>query len=75
MDNLGLNAGYFLVQLLNLGVLCGWPLLSLGTLFALRQQKLTGLQQAIWVLIVLVVPFIGALAYWIVKPAAENQTT
>ena len=72
IDNFGLDAGFLAVQLFNLTLVCGWPLLSLGTVFALRQHKLTGSLQAIWVLIVLVVPFLGALAYWIVRPTSEN---
>jgi hypothetical protein len=72
MDGFGLNAGFLLIQLFNLALICGWPLLSLGTVFALRQHKLTGTLQAVWVLIVVAVPFLGALAYWIVRPTSEN---
>ena len=49
-------------------LLCGWPLLSLATLFDLRHRPLTGAPQLLWVLIILLIPILGAAAYWIVQP-------
>ena len=69
MDSLGTNLGYLLVQLLNFTIILGWPLLSLIALFALRRRTLTPVAQAIWALIILAVPFLGAIAFWIVKPS------
>lgn len=47
-----------------------WPLLSLVTLFFLRQQQLPGSNKLAWVLIILLLPFLGVMAYWIVQPKA-----
>ena len=73
MENWGFNTGFLVIQLFNLALLCGWPIFSLVTLFALKNKKLTGTKQAIWVLIVVAVPFLGSLAYWIVQPAEESE--
>ncbi|HEX9331110.1 MAG TPA: PLDc N-terminal domain-containing protein [Anaerolineales bacterium] len=49
-------------------VLIGLPIISL---IDLAKKKLNGTPLAIWVLVICGVPFIGSLAYWIVKPTTE----
>jgi hypothetical protein len=48
-----------------------YPLLSLAALFALRQSRLTGIPQVLWAFLIVVVPVLGALAFFIVNPS-EN---
>jgi hypothetical protein len=45
-----------------------WLLLSLFALLRLRQQSLPETALAIWAVFIVVVPFLGALAYLIVQP-------
>lgn len=59
----GLNIG--VSELLILGA---WPILSLVALFALRSRPLTGVAQAIWALLIIVIPVLGPLAFFIVAP-------
>jgi hypothetical protein len=63
--------GLLVRLLLGLAPLLLWLLLSLLTLFTLRGRGLTGITQAVWVLIIVAVPFLGALAFWIVRPSAQ----
>lgn len=63
MEPVGLNIG--VSELLVLGL---WPILSLVALFALRNRPLTGIAQAIWALLIIVVPVFGPLAFFIVQP-------
>lgn len=49
-----------------------WPVLSLIALFSMREQGLEGVQQALWVLIVLLIPIMGAVAFWIIKPVKQG---
>lgn len=70
MEVLGVN---WVLLLINLALVCGWPILSLVTLFALKRKKLEGTSLAIWVLIVTAIPFLGSLAYWIFRPAGETE--
>jgi hypothetical protein len=66
----GINSGFLLITLFNLALLLGWPLLSLLALFSLRGRGLAGATLALWVLIIVAVPFLGALALWIVRPSS-----
>jgi len=70
MDALGINWGFLLIQLLILG---SWPILSLIALFALRRRRLPGTSQVLWALLVVAIPVLGALAFFIVKPIENDQ--
>ena len=68
MDELGINTGLLLVQLIPAIVLIGFPIISL---IDLKKKTLSGTTLAIWVLIICAIPLIGSLAYWIIKPSSE----
>jgi Phospholipase_D-nuclease N-terminal len=67
MQVLGFDWGYVLVMLFNLLLLGGWIVLTILALFQLRNRELPETARAIWILILLV-PILGALAFWIVRP-------
>ena len=68
MEMVGINWGYLIIQLLIFGL---YPLLSLAALLALRHSHVTGLVQVLWALLIVAIPVLGALAFFIVKPT-EN---
>lgn len=68
MDLLGINFGLLVRLFFSLALPLSWLLLSLLALFALRGRGLAGTTLAIWVLIIVAVPFLGVLAFWIVRP-------
>ena len=70
MEALGINWGFLIIQMLIFGC---WPFLSLIALFALRRKRLTGTNQALWALLMVAIPVLGALAFFIVKPVENNQ--
>ena len=70
MDALGINITFLFMQLIFLILLIGFPVV---TLFDLAKKKLSGTPLALWVLIICAIPLLGALAYWIIKPIAENK--
>lgn len=70
MEQLGINPTLFFAQLIPVILLIGMPIISL---LDLRKKKLTGSTLAIWALVICIVPFIGPLAYWIIKPSSENK--
>jgi hypothetical protein len=45
-----------------------WPVLSLATLMSLRRRQMMALPQALWALIILVIPVLGSAAFWLVRP-------
>ncbi len=59
----GLNIGVYELLILSL-----WPILSLVALFALRHRPVTGVSQALWALLIIVIPVLGPLAFFIVAP-------
>ncbi len=70
MDALGINGGLLLIQFFFTALFIGLPIVSL---IDLARKKLTGTPLAIWALLICVVPLIGSLAYWIIKPTAESK--
>ena len=74
METLGINLGLLIIQLVSFFIIGGYPILSLIALFALRRNRLTGTNQTIWALLIIAVPFLGALAFFIVKPTENTQS-
>ena len=70
MDALGINFGLLLQQVFFVILLIGLPIISL---IDLARKRLSGTPLAIWALVICLVPVIGSLAYWIIKPPAESK--
>ena len=70
MEPLGINGGLLLIQFFFIALFIGLPIISL---IDLAKKKMTGTPLAIWALLICVVPLIGSLAYWIIKPTAESK--
>ena len=70
MDALEINFSLLLLQSIIPVVLIGLPVISL---LDLAKKKLSGTALALWVLMICAIPFLGPLAYWIVKPTAESR--
>lgn len=67
MDSLGIHLGFLEIQLIAFS-LCLPLILSLAALFSLRKQNLRGTALGLWVLIICILPYLGAFAYWIIRP-------
>jgi len=70
MEMLGINWGFLIIQMLVFGM---YPLLCLVALFALRRRRITGMAQVLWALLIVAIPVLGALAFFIVKPSENTQ--
>ncbi len=70
METLGINSGLLFVQMIVMLVVFGLPIISL---FDLRKKGLGSTELGIWVLVICIVPVIGSLAYWIIKPSSEER--
>jgi hypothetical protein len=62
------GATEWLVVAFNMLICLGWPLVSLVTLLFLRRRELSTTAQAVWSLTVVAIPFMGAIAFWIINP-------
>lgn len=59
---------YLLFQVINILILILWLSLTIYALFQIKKWQLSGDRQIIWILIVLMIPVLGALAFLIVAP-------
>ncbi len=50
-------------------ILLLWPVLSIAALFALRVRPLTATAQALWAFMIIAIPVLGSLAFFIVMPS------
>ncbi|MHB0966169.1 MAG: PLDc N-terminal domain-containing protein [Bellilinea sp.] len=67
-------SGAEIVQGLNFALLLATPVLIIVSLLKLRKIVLPAQTKALWAVIILVIPIIGALAFLIVKPGnSANQ--
>lgn len=69
MNSLGINMEYLIIQL----IVIIWPILVLWALFTLRRAQLAEINKALWSFIIIAIPLLGSLAFFIVKPGKENQ--
>jgi hypothetical protein len=70
MEALGINFGLLIVQSI---IPITWFVFTGICLVDLGRKKLTGTPLALWVLIICAIPFLGALAYCIIRPTAEGN--
>ena len=61
-----------IVNLLLLGLLLLWPILSIVALVGLRQRPLSDVPKALWAALVVAVPILGAVAFWVVDPQRQQ---
>ena len=69
METLGINWGYLITQALIFGI---YPILSLIALFGLRRSRVVGMNQVLWAFLIVAVPVLGALAFFILKPVRNH---
>lgn len=75
MESVGINVSYLLVQ-------CGipfifiviWFMLALAALRQLRQRPLSDVAQAVWAVLIVGVPVLGAAAFFIVQPGLKSDS-
>lgn len=68
-----LGGRFLLIQLFNLFLLAAWLTLTLLALFSLRKRtRLHAAARALWAILIVCAPILGAVAYWIVRPADDQ---
>ena len=66
-----MNGIFFLIQIINFAIILGWIILGVICLVRLSKRQMSSTAKALWVLIILAVPLLGAIAFLIVKPGDE----
>jgi hypothetical protein len=57
------------IQVVNFLILVGWIVLTIVALMRLRRCQLDQIARVLWVIVVVAIPIVGALAFFIVNPA------
>ena len=73
MDFLGVHWRFLLVQCLIVGLALLWPVVSVVSLFSLRNRSLKDTALALWAGLIVIIPLLGAAAYWIVNPGVRPE--
>lgn len=60
--------GYITWSIISILVVLGWIVLSIICMCRLRDRKLPAIAKAIWALVIAAIPWLGAIAFLIVKP-------
>ena len=63
-----LSYGFLFTQIFSLLLVLVWLGLVFYALLALRQRTLNATAKALWALIILAIPMLGAVAFFIVQP-------
>ena len=71
MEHLGIGIVELVVLFFIAVFSFGLPVISL---IDLARKKMIGTPLAVWVLIICIVPVLGSLAYWIIRPTTESRT-
>ena len=72
MFHYGFGFGYVLFQVLIFLMIVGWVVASLVAVVGLKKAKLSAIAKALWVMILLGIPVLGVVAYFIIKPSEEE---
>lgn len=72
MTNIGLGIGYLAAAVLYVAIPLGWLILVISCLYRLKARSLHPTTKAVWALTIAAVPFLGAIAFLIIKPAEEE---
>jgi hypothetical protein len=65
---LGVNLTTWLFQIVNFLILVGWIVLVIVALTRLRRCQLDETARVLWAIVIVLVPLMGALAFFIVRP-------
>lgn len=68
MDFAGIGLAEAIIIFLNLILLLAWPIASILALLGLRRRELPETPLAIWAVLIIIVPLLGAIAFLIVQP-------
>jgi len=64
---IGLDWTVWALQIVNLLVLAGWLVLAIVALTCLRRCRLDDTARVLWVIVILLIPLLGALAFFVVR--------
>ncbi len=70
---IGLDWTVWALQIVNFLILAGWLVLDIVALTRLRRCRLDDTARILWVIVILLIPLLGALAFFIVHPGKPRS--
>lgn len=67
----GFDARFMVFQAMNCLVLLAWLGLSIVAVFGLRKKPMSETARVLWTLVILAIPIMGAVSFWIINPSDE----
>lgn len=71
--NIGMNWPYLTIQIVNVLLLLMWVALAVVAFWQMRHRRLGDLAHVLWVIVILFVPLLGALAFLITRPGVAER--
>jgi hypothetical protein len=62
-----------LLQILNIALLVAWIALAIWALWRLRKEEMSDTAQVIWTVVILLIPILGAVAFFIVRSRGRSN--
>lgn len=70
---MSINEMTLLFQVLNLLILVGWLVIAILALIRLRHRRMDERSRTLWVILILLVPLLGGLAFFLVRPGKSGR--
>lgn len=68
-----INSTFLILQVVNIGLMVLWVALVIRALMRLRHCELNETQRLAWTALIVFVPVLGAVAFWLVRPGDNRQ--
>ena len=65
---IGIDRTVWALQIVNFLILAGWLVLDIVALTRLRRCQLDDTARVLWVIVILLIPLLGAVAFFVVRP-------
>ena len=65
---IGIDRTVWALQIVNLLILAGWLVLTIVALTRLRRCRLDETTRVLWVIVILLIPLLGVLAFFVTSP-------
>jgi hypothetical protein len=73
MEATQINCSLLLLQVLNFVLLVAWIVLAIWALWRLRKEEISDTAQVIWTVVILLIPILGAVAFFIVRSSSRSN--
>ena len=73
MEATQINYSLLLLQVLNFVLLVAWIVLAIWALWRLRKEEMSDTAQVIWTVVILLIPILGAVAFFIVRSHSRRN--